>query len=76
MELSNSLWVKISHGGVAKFLWASLQCPLEVDGEDNGDADDAHNHQVDDNVALEGQVLHCVPPTLSQDLLISIKSDM
>lgn len=48
--MEHLLWRKISQGRVAKLLFTPLQRPLEVDGQHNHNADDAHNHHVHNDV--------------------------
>ena len=57
---------------MSKLLIPSFQRALKVDGQHNRDADNAHNHKVDGDVPLKGQVLYRIPPTLGQDLFISV----
>lgn len=72
---ANWLWIKVGHGGVSKLLLSSLKCTLEVDGKDNGDADDTNDHHVNQDVSLEGEILHCISSTLGQYLLVSDKTE-
>lgn len=70
LTLPYLLWSKVGHGGVAKVLLAALQVTLEVDGESNGEADDADNGGVGQDVPLEGEVLGCVYTSTPHHLFI------
>ena len=44
---------------------------LEVDGKDNSDGENSNGGHVDEEIALEAEVLHSVPPRLLKDVVIS-----
>ena len=69
--------LQVRDGGVAKVVGhaplalAALQRALDVDGQDDGEADDGHDGDEEDHVALELEVLHRVHAALAHELVVA-----
>ena len=63
-------WTKVGNGSFAELVLRPLEGALQIDGQHHSNADNAHDSSVDDDVALEAQVVHGVPTRFGQDVFI------